>query len=115
MLTYNSSLQNHLPYSPLQRNSALAALTVKSPYGKFGSTHQDILNAMGGRNAANFDVAATKANADYQLAQQEAQRQLALQGLQQMSNAQQNQNELTNTRLQNMYGVANNLLGGLFN
>jgi hypothetical protein len=70
---------------------------------------------MGDANAAGYDIEATKANTDYAMKQQEAERQLVLQGLQMMDRAQQNQNSVYNTRLQNMTGLASNLLGGLFN
>lgn len=109
MLTYNTSLQNASPGS-----APLSGLRLQSPYSKYGSNHQDILNAMGDAAAADYDVAQSKANAAYTLSQQEAQNQLALRGLNQMSEAQQNRNSVYNTRLQNMFGVANNLLGGLF-
>jgi len=114
MLTYNTSLQGAQPYGDPKRTEALGALTAHSPYGKFGSTHQDLLNAYGGANAAQFDIAATKANTDYDLAKQNAERQLVLQGLQQMSQAQQNDQNLQTNRMQAMYGMAGNLLGGLF-
>jgi hypothetical protein len=70
--------------------------------------------SMGDANAAQYDIDASKANADYQNKQQEAERQLVLQGLQMMDKGQQNQNSIYNTRLQNMTGFAGNLLGGLF-
>jgi len=114
MLTYNTSLQNTPPYDDAQRADALKALAVRSPYGKFGSTHQDLLNAYGGSNAAQFDLASTKADTDYTLAKQQAERQLVLQGLQQVGQAQQNNQNLQNSRLQAMYGTASSLLGGLF-
>jgi hypothetical protein len=109
MLTYNTSLQDSSPgYAPL------SGLRLQSPYSKYGSNHQDILNSMGDAAAADYDVAQSKSNAAYTLSQQEAQNQLALRGLNQMAEAQQNRSNVYNTRLQNMFGVANNLLGGLF-
>jgi hypothetical protein len=114
MLNYNTSLTSAPPYSPAQKADALKALSAGSPYSKFGGVHDDVFRSEGAKNASTFDLEATKANTDYQLAQQAAERQLVLQGLQQMGQAQQNQQNLTNTRLQNMYGTANNLLGGLF-
>lgn len=109
MLTYNTTLQNSAPGS-----APLDGLRLKSPYSKYGSNHQDILNSMGDAAAADYDVAQSKANAAYTLSQQDAQNQIALRGLRQMAEAQQNQQSLYNTRLQNMVGSANNLLGGLF-
>lgn len=112
MLTYNTSLPNTPPAT--NKAEALRALTVQSPYDKFGSTHQDLLNSYGGANAAQFDIAATKADTNYAMAKQNAERQLVLQGLQQMQQAQQNDQNVKTNKLQNMYGAAGNLLGGLF-
>jgi hypothetical protein len=114
MLNYKTSLQNKPPVSDQYRADALAGLRVKSPYTQYGSTHDDILMTIGDANAAQYDIDASKANADYQNKQQEAERQLVLQGLQMMDKGQQNQNSIYNTRLQNMTGFAGNLLGGLF-
>ena len=113
MLTYNTSLQNSPPYSQAQQATALAALTARSPY-HFNQNHQDVMNSLGSQNAAQFDLASTKANTDYQLQQQEAERQLVLNGLQSMAQGQQNQNSLQNERLQTLFGGAKSLLGGLF-
>jgi hypothetical protein len=114
MLNYKTSLQNKPPVSDQYRADALAGLRVKSPYAQYGSTHDDILMSRGDANAAQYDIDASKANADYQTKQQEAERQLVLQGLQMMDKGQQDQNNAYSTRLQRMTGVANNLLGGLF-
>jgi hypothetical protein len=64
---------------------------------------------MGVNNAA-YGIEKSKAANDYALKQQDAERQLVLQGLQQMSQAQQNQNALANSRIGNVSG----LLSGLF-
>lgn len=114
MLSYNTSLKNEPPASDQRRADALSGLRIKSPYKQYGSAHFDILSSMGDANAAGYDIEATKANADYAMQQQEAERQLVLQGLQMMDKGQQNKNSIYNTRLQNMTGLAGNLLGGLF-
>jgi hypothetical protein len=114
MLSYTTSIQNNPPYSPQQRDNAVASMTAPSPYGKYNQNHQDIVNSLGGKNAAQFDMASTKANTDYALDQQNAERSLVLAGLRQMSDQQQNQQSLRNTRLQNMYGLASGVLGALF-
>lgn len=103
MLTYNTTLPNLPPQS-------LPAPNLESPYGRYGSTHQDMLNAQMGAANANYEIDRQKANTDYALKQQAAERQLVLQGLQQMGEAQQNQNALTNQRIGNVSG----LLSGLF-
>jgi hypothetical protein len=114
MLTYRTTLPSTIPVPDQDRAEALRGLTVKSPY-KYGINHQDILNSLGSENAIAYDINASKANADYQLRQQDAERQLVLQGLQQMGQAKQNSTDLVNSRLQSMYGTVGNLLSGLFN
>lgn len=114
MLTYNSTLQNRPPVSDSQRNAALAEIRQRSPYTQFGQNHQDVLGALTENAATVLDMEAYKANTDYALRQQEAQRQLALAGLQQQSQAENNQRDMATNRLQMMTGFANNLLGGLF-
>lgn len=103
MLTYKTTLPNIPPQS-------LRLPNLESPYGKYGSTHQDMLNASMGRLNADYEIARQKANTDYAMKQQEAERQLVLQGLRQMGQAQQNQNSIANQRLGNVSG----LLSGLF-
>ena len=114
MLTYNSSLQNRPPVSDQQRNAALAEIRQRSPYTQFGQNHQDVLGALTENAATVLDMEAYKTNTDYALKQQEAQRQLALAGLRQQAEAEQNQRDMATNRLQMMAGFANNLLGGLF-
>jgi hypothetical protein len=114
MLQYNTSLKNSPPLAAGDRQKALEGLKIKSPWN-YGSAHRDILNASNVANQAAYDVEATKVNADYEMKQKDAERRLVLAGLQQMNEAQQNQQQLANTRLGNMYGMVGNLLGGLFN
>lgn len=103
MLTYNTTLP-HVPPQSIQMPN------LESPYGKYGSTHQDMLNASMGAANANYEIDRQKATTDFALKQQAAERQLVLQGLQQMGEAQQNQNALTNQRIGNVSSV----LSGLF-
>lgn len=113
MLKYKSSLQNVPPASDEFRDRALAGLSSGSPF-KYTPTHADVYRGLGQQNAVDFDIAATKANTDYQMKQQDAQRQLALQGLQAMAGAEKDEQDLVNNRLQMMYGTVGNLLQGLF-
>lgn len=83
-------------------------------YAQFGQNSQDVLQGLADDAAASLDMEAYKANTDYSLRQQEAQRQLALAGLRQQAEAEQNQRDMGTNRLQMMTGFANNLLGGLF-
>lgn len=103
MLTYNTTLPN----LPAQ---SLPIPNLSGPYGGYGSSHQDMLNAQMGQAQANYEIERQKANTDYAMKQQAAERQLVLQGLQQMNEAQQNQNSLANARL----GGVGSLLSGLF-
>lgn len=103
MLKYNTTLPNAPPKSlPIPR--------MAGPYAGYGSTHQDMLNAQMGLAQADYDIARQKGETDYSLKQQEAERQLVLQGLQQMNEAQQNRNAIANSRL----GAVSGLLSGLF-
>lgn len=114
MLTYNTTLPNNPPATDASRAQAQAAVRAPSPYGAFGQNHQDVLRALGSRQANALDLEAYKVNTDYALQQQQAQRQLALAGLGNMSQAQENENSLSNTRLQNMVGLTGSVLRGLF-
>lgn len=115
MLQYTSTLPDRPPIDDASRNAALDAIRKRSPFSAFGQNHQDVLNALAERQASELNTEARRANTDYTLQQQQAQRQLALEGLSQMGQAQQNQNSLANTRMQNMVGFAGGLLRGLFN
>lgn len=111
MLTYNSTLPNAPPNS---QYTALAGLQEKSPFSQFGANHQDVVNALAGPAASALDMSAYRAQSDYALRQQAAQRALVLSGLQQQSDAARAQRDIGTSRLQMMTGVANNLLSGLF-
>lgn len=115
MLQYTSTLPDRPPIDDAARNAALGSIRARSPFDSFGQNHQDVLDALAERQAAELNSQARRANTDYTLQQQQAQRQLALEGLNQMGQAEQNQNSLANTRLQNMVGFAGGLLRGLFN
>lgn len=113
MLTYNSSLQRQPPSREIDRAAAAKSMRT-SPYAAYNQNHRDVMAALGGLAGSQFELASEKANTDYDLAQQQAQRQLVLAGLQQMGEAQQNNNSLANTRLQNMVGFSSGLLRNLF-
>lgn len=111
MLTYNTQLPFEAPVPEPQR--AMAAMKPRSPYTQFGQNHQDVLNYVGSLNADEYGRAAERVNNQYAAQQRDAQQGLALAGLQQMSQAQQNQQQLGTSRLQQMTGLYSNLLGGL--
>lgn len=114
MLTYQSPLTGSPPASEQQIRDAMRALRPQSPYTAYGQNHQDVVDATGGVNAETYGRAARRANTDYSLQQRQAERQLALSGLTNMATAERNQQELANTRLQQMTGVVSSLLGGLY-
>lgn len=103
MLTYNTTLPNAPP-------QALPIPRMAGPYAGYGSTHQDMLNAQMGRAQADYEIARQKGETEYGLKQRAAEQQLVLQGLQQMNEAQQNQNAMMNSR----FGAVSGLLSGLF-
>lgn len=108
MINYNTFLGNSPPASldfPM-----VDAIRKRSPYQGFGANHQDVLRM----TASAPKMEAYKANSDYAMRQQDAQRDLALAGLQMQAEAENNQRNLGVQRLQMMTGFANNLLSGLF-
>ena len=111
MLTY----QTELPYSPpgFNKPSAVAGILDAKPH-HLGQRGQDVYDMMAYKNASDYDRASQKGDNDYQLRQQEYQRQLVLKGLGDMAEEQQRQNELANRSQSLVYGTAGNLLGGLF-
>lgn len=103
MLTYNTTLQSASP-------QGMPPPAPESPFTRYGSTHDDVLRAQMGVNNAAYNLEQSKLANDYAMKQQDAERQLVLQGLQQMSQAQQHQNSLANSRM----GNVSSLLSGLF-
>jgi hypothetical protein len=103
MRTYNTTL-------PFASPQGMPAPSPGSPFTRYGSTPDDVLRAQMGVNNAAYNLEQSKLANDYALKQQDSERQLVLQGLQQMSQAQQNQNSLANSRMGNVSG----LLSGLF-
>lgn len=111
MLNYKTQLPFEQPISDTQP----AGLVPTSPYGRaYGRNHQDVLNYAGAMNADAYRRAAENVNNNYAAQQRAAQQGLALAGLQQMAQSQQNRQELANSRLNQMTGFASSLLGGLY-
>jgi len=113
MLNYNTNLQAQPPMSQEDLQRAMKGIRLQSPYG-YKQSHQDVLSALGDANAAQYAVQAEKANADFGARKLQAQRDLALQGLQQLATSQQQRSDLANARSAIGYGMVNNLLSGLF-
>jgi hypothetical protein len=97
MLNYKTQLTALPP--PLNDMAAKARASLeRSPYA--GQSHQDVVRALGGRQAANLDAYARQAGEAYGNAAQQAQQALALSGLRMMAEGQQQQNNLANSRTQ---------------
>lgn len=114
MLNYNTTLPSQPPVSRAMQADMAKTLSQGSPYAAFSKNHGDVLRALADAEAANLASQASRANTEYATAQQQAQRGLALQGLQQMNAAQQNQNDLANSRLSTMVGFASPIVRSLF-
>jgi hypothetical protein len=114
MLNYNTTLPSQPPVSRAMQADMAKTLSQGSPYAAYGRNHGDVLRALADSETANLESQASRANTEYAMAQQQAQRNLALQGLQQMNAAQQNQSDLANSRLSAMVGFASPVLRSLF-
>lgn len=106
---YQTSLKNQPPVTPQMR--ALDGLV--SPY-QYPGTHDDVMKSRAGQIAADYNVAADRANTDYSLAQQQAENQLVLQGLGNLGQDQQNRQNVQQKRLDMMRGLQSSILGGMF-
>lgn len=114
MLEYTSYLSQGQPAPQATVAKAQAAFSARSPYAAYGPAHNDIMRSAGRENAALFDLAASKANTDFSLQEQQARNQLALAGLQQMGQQQDYERQLANSRMASVNGIFNSLLGGLY-
>lgn len=112
-MRYTSSLNPQRPVTPQQQFDALAGLT-RSPYASYGQNQDDIMQGMGGSNAAKYSLAASRANADFDLEAMKARQELSLSGLQQLAEGERMQDELRTARSRLLGGFLNPILGGLF-
>jgi hypothetical protein len=108
MLTYRTSFKPDAPGSAPRPSS-------KSPYKAYGQNHQDVLDGLMGKSDADYAVAQSKLQSTNALAKQDAENKLVLQGLQQMSQARQNEMDLGTRRFSALTGMYGGILGGLFN
>ena len=84
-----------------------------SPY-EYPGAHGDVMRSRVAQVSADYNVDADKMNAGYDLAQQQAQNALVLQGLGNLSQDRENQRKVYQGRLDLMRGMQNNILGGIF-
>lgn len=106
---YQTSLKNQPPVTPQMR--ALDGLA--SPY-QYPGAHNDVMKSRAGQIAADYNVSSDRANTDYSLAQQQAENQLALQGLNNLAQDQENQRNAYQKRMDMMRGLQSSILGGMF-
>jgi len=113
MYSYNTSISAKPAFSTPQRSAALDGLARPSPVAAPGS-HADVYAGLTSGNVVNFDRAAEMVNQEQALAAQETQGQMAMRGMQQLSQQRQNAQSLGNQRLQTQMGFLNSILSGLF-
>lgn len=113
-MQYRTSIPTTPPIDPGMRQNALAALSAMPPRG----VAADVYSGMAQRNAVDYDRAAQKANDDYVERARGIQSQMAVRGLQQLAQQQENQMNIANTvfrqNLDRTGGLLNSLLGGLY-
>lgn len=109
MYQYQTGIQQRPPQTdPLLQQMQQA----QSPWG-YNQNHQDVTAGLLGRRAVDMSRYAQQQQDQYAAQQQQAEMNTALAGLQQLTQDQQNQQNLGNSRLQSMLGFQGNLLGGL--
>lgn len=114
MLSYKTGIPTTPPLYDQQRSGVLAGLAAGAPWGMAGEQNfNDHYNALSQRNAVEADRAAQMANAEYMQNAQNLQSQMATRGLQQMAQAQQNQDSLGTRRYRDALDTSAGLLGGV--
>ena len=88
---------------------------MQSPYTQYPQGHQDVLNALLQGNMAQNDLATAKRHTEMGQQAKQFANKYQLQSLQNQMAAQEQHNNLLQTRLGSVYGTAGNLLQGLFN
>lgn len=106
---YNTTLPVEPAVSPALRQRGAAALSAPSPFA-FPGAHGDVYAGLSAQNATAFDRAATEADATTMQRKRDTQTQMALRGLEQMVQAQDNQRSLATQRT----NFLNGLLQGLY-
>lgn len=86
---------------------------MQAPF-RYSAAGRDVLNGLSQENAVTRNVAQQQSRDELGMQQQRFAQQYALQGLQNQMAARQQANDLTNTRLQSLYGTVGNLLRGLY-
>jgi hypothetical protein len=112
-MQYRTAIPFTPPIDPGMRQSALAALSAEAP-----GVDADVYGGLAQRNAVQYDRAAQKQNDDYTARARGIQSQMAMRGLQQLAQQQENQMNIANTvfrqNLGRAGGMLNSVLGGLY-
>lgn len=114
MFKYQASPLPQRPYSDQQRLAALDGLRNAGKYSDYGQNQMDIMSSAGNAAAAEFDASAYKTNSAFEQERNQARQQLALSGLKQMVDAQDQNAQLQTQRLGMYNSFLNPILGGLF-
>lgn len=104
-LNYNSQLPQRVAIPTRQ----MAAQSMAPPPGPFGAAYDDNARALSVEGLSNYNRAADQANFGYAAEARKGQQGLALQGLQNMAQDQQRQQQFENSRLQAMLGALRGL------
>jgi hypothetical protein len=111
------NLYNNYPTDPPVpdgvRQQALQGLRMASPYEAYNQNHADNLMAAQDQATAQYNLAASQANTEYEMRRRDSERQSALAGLGLMYDARQQDLDMGNRRLDTMLGIPR-MLGGLF-
>jgi len=87
---------------------------MQSPYTSYPQGHQDVLNSLLQGNVAQNDMETAKRHTDMGQQAHQFANQYQLQALQNQLAIQDQHNNLSQARMQGLYGPASNLLQGLF-
>lgn len=112
-MQYTTGVQVNGAVSPLLRQEGKQALGAPSPF-TFPGAHQDVYAGLAQNNATGFDRAAQMADMETMKQTRDTQIQMALRGLGQMAQAQDNARSVANQLYGNQTGFLSGLLSGLF-
>jgi len=113
MLTYDTGVRSNPPITPTIQQQALAGLLGGGASLPTTGPAVDVYNAAAQSAAVDYERAAAAANNQYSANSQQAQNDIALQGAQQMAQAQQQQNDLDAKRRALTFGYTGQMMGGL--
>lgn len=110
---YNTNLPVEPAITQDLRQRGAAALSAPSPFS-FQGPHRDVYAGLAAQNANAFDRQATEIDAGVMQQARNTQMQMALRGLEQMAQTQDNQRSLAMQAYGNQTGFLNSLLQGLY-